>query len=346
VRRRWEVACDHAVNLMLREDGLRLPDWALADPAFAGLAAEEIYPLVPDDTPDAPRDRHGLALDHGGDGLVGWRGGRRAEDGLDAVTPTPAAGRNGAAAGEQADAQEDLEDNWNDAGNAPRRHRPAGQGGDPGADATVTAADLEQLWRSRVAAAAQAAREAGRLGDSWLRRLERLIEPALPWRALLARHVMSAARDDYSFTRPRRRDGDALLPRLSSGALRLVAVLDTSGSITDAELSEFTGELEALKSQVQAELVIHACDERLAPDGPWRFAAWEPVRLPEHIPGGGGTRFTPVFEWVEREGVRPDLLVVFTDAQGEFPAQAPDYAVLWLVKGRAPVPFGERVALN
>ena len=35
-----------------------------------------------------------------------------------------------------------------------------------------------------------------------------------------------------------------------------------------------------------------------------------------------------------------------TDAEGEFPRQAPAYPVLWLVKGRGKVPWGERIQLN
>jgi predicted metal-dependent peptidase len=54
----------------------------------------------------------------------------------------------------------------------------------------------------------------------------------------------------------------------------------------------------------------------------------------------------PVFDWLQREGRRPDALLWFTDADGEFPAQVPDYPVIWLVKGARPVPFGQRVALN
>jgi predicted metal-dependent peptidase len=204
---------------------------------------------------------------------------------------------------------------------------------------------LEQLWKSRLAAAAQAAREVGRLGDAWLRRLERLIEPPLPWRALLARYVFAAAQEDYTFQRPSRRDGPAILPRLARGSIRLIAVLDTSGSITERELSEFASELDALKSQVSAELTVHACDERLAEGGPWTFSAWEQVRLPDAIGGGGGTRFTPVFDWIDREALTPDLLVYFTDAMGEFPDTPPTYPVLWLVKGGGAVPFGERVQL-
>ena len=62
--------------------------------------------------------------------------------------------------------------------------------------------------------------------------------------------------------------------------------------------------------------------------------------------GGGGTSFQPVFEWVERTGTRPDLLVYFTDAEGEFPLQEPNFAVIWLVKGQAKVPWGQRIQLN
>jgi len=34
------------------------------------------------------------------------------------------------------------------------------------------------------------------------------------------------------------------------------------------------------------------------------------------------------------------------DARGEFPKREPGYPVLWLVKGRKPVPWGMRVQLN
>ena len=36
----------------------------------------------------------------------------------------------------------------------------------------------------------------------------------------------------------------------------------------------------------------------------------------------------------------------FTDAQGAFPVQPPDFPVLWVVKGKTRVPWGQRVQLN
>jgi len=44
--------------------------------------------------------------------------------------------------------------------------------------------------------------------------------------------------------------------------------------------------------------------------------------------------------------MQPDLLLYFTDAEGEFPEQQPQYPVVWLVKGKEPVPWGQRIQLN
>jgi len=304
-RRRWDVACDHAVNLLLAAEGLRpLPD-ALANPDFRALAAEEIYPLIPPDTLERTLDRH--LFD-------GYESGPRS-------------------------------DSWDDAGNE-RRHGPARALLPPRGMGVTEREELARRWQNRIVSAAQQARRAGRLGESWLRLVDRLIQPRLPWRVLLERFMMSVARDDYSFQRPSRRDGDALLPRLASGAVDLCVALDTSGSIAAEELAQFASEVNALKGQLRARVTLHACDERLDPRGPWQFEPWETIVPPRAIGGGGGTRFMPVFDWIARAPRRPDLLLYFTDAEGEFPCHAPAYPVIWLVKGRGRVPWGERIQLN
>ena len=76
------------------------------------------------------------------------------------------------------------------------------------------------------------------------------------------------------------------------------------------------------------------------------FEPWEEFKLPGKLRGGGGTRFTPVFDWLEEQGSTPDLLVYFTDAEGEFPKVEPCFPVIWLVKGREQVPWGQRIQLN
>jgi predicted metal-dependent peptidase len=205
---------------------------------------------------------------------------------------------------------------------------------------------LARRWESRVALAEQHARQAGRLSASCARLVRDALRPQLPWRVLLARYMSALGRNDYSYRRPSRREGAALMPSLAAEDIDIVVAIDTSGSLTDADLAEFAAEMNALKGELHGRVTLLACDEALDERGPWRFEAWEPMRMPSDLRGGGGTCFVPVFEWIERERFRTDVLVYFTDAEGEFPEAAPDYPVLWLVKGRAEVPWGERIQLN
>ena len=336
LRERWDIACDHAVNLLLADEGLQPPPGALADPRFRGLSAEEIYPLIPPDTCERTLDCH----------LFGEAGSDT--KGVSAK-PWPAGPAHGrvSPAGDQSwdDGTPVTAESWDDAGNERRQGEEkalplSGVAGPAERD------ELMRRWQARMAAAAQQARRAGRLSVAWLRLIDGLIQPQLPWRSLLARYLMRVARDDYSFQRPARREGAALLPRLASAGVDLYIVLDTSGSIGNEELAQFATEVDALKGQVRARVTLHACDQRLDNRGPWQFEPWEPVELPGKISGGGGTSFIPVFDWIAAEHRRPDLLLYFTDAEGDFPAQAPDYPVVWLVKGKGMVPWGERIQLN
>lgn len=349
VIQRWNIACDHAVNLLLLGEGLRPPPNILANETYRGLSAEEIYPLIAENSSEQTLDQHLFDQSENDGGQHNSELTRQESSDSendrqveDSDTPEEANG------GQQQDTPKPSSSgDGNQAGQPQPRAQP-GPHGSPGQE-EISPSRREQLaqqWRDYLAGAAQQARMAGRLGVSWLRLVDELIAPKLPWRMLLARYLMNSAREDYSFQRTSRREGAAILPSLYSRRIQLIAVLDTSGSITDAEMHEFAAEIDALKCQVNAQVTLHACDERLAEAGPWRFEPWEAVSLPEGFSGGGGTDFRPVFEWIDSEQLRPDLLVYFTDAEGKFPDLAPDYPVLWLVKGKAPVPWGERVQLN
>lgn len=331
VRHRWDVACDYAVNMILDEERMQPPDEALMNATYRGLTAEEIYPLLHEDPPEQTQDMH-LFDNDTADGQEGEPQERDMNQGQ-GEQPNQDSGDGG---GGKPEAGQET-------GNDPR------QAGEAQAAPPPPPADpdkLDEQWKSRLAAAAQAARQAGKLSQSMLRLVDELLSPQLPWRALLARYMMNAARDDYSFQRTSRREGEALMPRLYSQSVKVVVALDTSGSVTQEELQEFLTEIDVLKAQVRAEVTLHACDDKLDPNGPWHYAMWETMTLPREISGGGGTDFRPVFHWLEANGASPDLLVYFTDAQGRFPQAEPPYPVIWLVKGKASVPFGTRIQLN
>jgi len=326
VKHRWDVACDHAINPLLVEDGLRPPPGTLLLDEFKDMTAEEIYPYIKDDTDEETLDQH--AYD---DAEGGQRGNQNNPN------PPPPQQEKGSSA---------SADEQNSAGTSPQAER--GQGGAP-QPPPLSSTERDTLavqWQQRLAGAAQQAMQAGKLGGALARLVDHLLQPQLPWRMLLARYLTSIARDDYSYMRPSRREGNAILPSLRSHHLELTVVLDTSGSVTEAELNEFLAEVNAIKGQMQARITLHTCDTELAADGPWQVEAWEELKLPRVFQGGGGTSFLPPFTWAERQDRQPDLLVYFTDAQGEFPTHEPAFPVLWLVKGRSPVPWGQRVQLN
>jgi len=207
--------------------------------------------------------------------------------------------------------------------------------------------DLSVQWQQRLAGAAQQAMQAGKMGGSLARLVDHMLQPSLPWRMLLARYLSYTARNDYSYMRPsNRRDGPAIYPSLRSTEVNIVVVVDTSGSISSAEIAEFLSEINSIKGQLSARITLLACDAKIAESCPWVYEPWEEIELPEKLQGGGGTSFLPPFHWLEGRDIQPDLLVYFTDAEGEFPAQEPATDVLWLIKGKNKPPFGTRVQLN
>jgi predicted metal-dependent peptidase len=323
-RHRWDLACDFAINPLLVDDGLKAPPGSLLLEQFRGMTAEEIYPMLAEFEDQETLDNHAYDSDN-------QKGGTdRSERDL-----------------ESGDARERPEQEHS-AGKNPLE-RNDGDGSGPPPPEPLTPDEQETLaiqWQQRMAGAAQQAMQAGKLGGSLARMIDHLLQPQLPWRMLLARYLTSSARDDFSYMRPSRREGDFILPSLHSKQIDLVVALDTSGSIDDEDCRQFLGEIDALKGQMRARVTLLACDAVLYEHGPWVFEPWEEFKMPESFKGGGGTSFRPVFDWVEKRGMRPESLVYFTDAEGEFPKHEPNYPVIWLVKGKEPVPWGERIQLN
>ena len=324
VKRRWDLACDYAVNPLLVGDGLTPPPGLVLFDCYDGLTAEEIYPCIQESDEQEPFDQHLYDEDDSRRDDGSGRGGR-GDDGRGRMSNEPES--------------PDLEGAM--ASEATRDGAPM--------PAPLTEGERETMgvqWRQRLAGAAQQAMRSGKLAASMARLVDHLLQPQLPWRMMLARYMSASARDDYSFMRPSRREGAALLPSLRSSQVELAIVLDTSGSIGDTEMREFLAEVDALKGQLRARVTLLGCDDRLSEDGPWRYEPWEELKLPETLAGGGGTSFIPPFDWLKRQDRQPDLVLYFTDADGEFPQDAPLFPVIWLVKGKAPVPWGQRVQLN
>jgi len=326
IKHRWDLACDYAINPLLINDGLKAPPETLVDDGYEGMTAEEIYHYIGDlDNEDSELEKQSEDPPDDQDNPN--------QDGSD---QQPSSGARDQEPQPSFDSGEDDNSEEMD-GLAPQ-------------PAALTPQEQEELsiqWRQRLAGSAQQAMQAGKLGGSMARMVDFMLQPKLPWHMLLARYMTASARDDYSYSRPSSRRGDpAIFPSMRSAQINIAVGIDISGSVDDKEMSEFMSEVNAIKSNMRARITLLPCDAELAEGAPWVFEPWDEIKLPDELKGGGGTDFSPVFDWIDLQDQLPDLLVYFTDCQGDFPDIEPNYPVIWLVKGKDSAPWGQRVQLN
>ena len=340
VKHRWDLACDYAINPILVAEGFTPVAGSLMLRNYQDMSAEEIYPLIDDNNQSETLDQH--LYDKEDNPAEG------SQDSSD--NPLDSKDNNGEKMPPNNTSQADPTPKQDTQGGKGKQEFDESAGGADAPPPPLSQAEAEELsvqWQQRMAGAAQQAMQAGKMSGIMKRLVEELLQPRLPWRMLLARYLSAQARDDYSYTRPSSRRGDpAIFPSLKSAQLNAVVALDVSGSVTDTELQECLSEINAIKGQLRAKITLIACDKAIIKGFPLQFEAWEEAHLPVEIQGGGGTDFRPIFAWAAQQDQAPDILLYFTDAQGQFPHIEPPYPVIWLIKGKASVPFGQRVQLN
>lgn len=168
----------------------------------------------------------------------------------------------------------------------------------------------------------------GQAPRGWRRWAEEALHPTQPWRALLGAAIRSATSssgpgENYTYRRPSRRSAavpGAVLPGLRRTPPRVSVVVDTSGSVSDADLGSALLEVAAIMRAVggRRDLVtVLSCDAAAR--------VVHPLCRAEDIPlvGGGGTDLRTGFARALGSRPRPDAVVVLTDGQTPWPASRP-----------------------
>jgi len=344
IKHRWDLACDYAINPILIAEGLTPPPGILNMKAYEGMSAEEIYPLIADNDMSETLDQHLYDKeDQFAEGGQDSSDNPLDHDNEGSKPPEEKESRENSSGGGSSGEQE------KDPEGSGQQEFDENSGGSEAPPPPLDSAEAEELsiqWQQRMAGAAQQAQQAGKLSGVMKRLVDTLLQPSLPWRMLLARYMTAVARDDYSYTRPSTRRGEpAIFPTLKSAEINVLVALDVSGSVSDKELRECLSEINAIKGQMRARITLVACDSEIIEGFPQVFEPWEEVTLPGTVLGGGTTDFRPVFNWISQQDKQPNTVVYFTDAQGPFPNE-PYYPVVWLIKGKGTVPWGQRVQLN
>jgi predicted metal-dependent peptidase len=168
----------------------------------------------------------------------------------------------------------------------------------------------------------------GNVPAGWQRWAEDAFHPAQPWRELLGAAFRAAVSapgvgEDYSYGRPSRRSASLpgiVLPSLLRRPPRVSVIVDTSGSVSDAELGsailEIAGIARALGGRRDLVSVL-SCDAAAH--------VTHPLCRGEQIPlvGGGGTNLRTGFVKVLHTNPVPDVIVALTDGQTPWPEARP-----------------------
>lgn len=220
-------------------------------------------------------------------------------------------------------------------------------------EAAIAEARAEMQTQVRQAAAIAKAKEAGKLPAGVQRIVDQLLKPKVDWRSVLRRFVDESLPRDYAWSRPNRRMlslGYITPSMVPDGLSHLVVAVDTSGSIDQDMLAAFAAEIRgAFEENMVDRLTVIYADVQV--NRVETFEAGDELEL--NAKGGGGTRFSPTFEWIAEHAPSASCVVYLTDLQCNDFGDAPASPVIWAVYGDSRnydrlsgnVPFGETVSL-
>ena len=317
-RKRWNEACDYAINPDLIKAGFRLPKGALINAAFEGLGAEEIFRLLE----QQDKEKGGKQPEGQQQSQAQANGAQQATGGQPGTgTPSGDPGK----CGEIRDAAPD--------------HAPA----------ELSAQEAEWKANVRQALAVAKAHNAGTLPGHLQAIDVATVAARVDWRNELRRFIDQSVIRDYSWTRPNRRHigRGLILPGFVADSLsHLVIVIDDSGSIDQEALAGFAAENAAALDEGAADrITVIFCNA--AVHKVKTFERGDEMKITTR--GGGGTKFSPAFRWIEENAPDASAVVYFTDLKCSDYGDEPAAPVLWAAWGDprnvaklgARVPFGE-----
>ena len=301
-------AGDYAINAVLAKvAGISMPKGGLLDAKFDNLAEEEILAALAKRPQPQPQPQQGQPQPQPGAGQP--QQGNGPCGGFEAPAPAPAV-------------------------------KP-GQTPAPG---------MQEKWQRALVAADMAAKSLGRgnVPADLQRLIDSLTAPTrVDWRQETADFVRSsvATRNDWTRSARRMATAPVIYPRRKvNDTGRVLFVRDTSGSINDKLVGEFTALIAQCTADLGCASLVMDCDAEIHNEH-WLEAGEE---APTKAQGGGGTDFRPPFaraaELIEA-GEPLAGIVYLTDLDGPEPDET-DIPTLWLSTTANVAKTGRTVAIH
>jgi predicted metal-dependent peptidase len=205
-------------------------------------------------------------------------------------------------------------------------------------------------WDIAVKTAMEIQRSQGRLPASLELFFKKLLEPKVSWQdhveGELVRIMGQGAYDWRKLDRRLIVRGIGAPGTTGKGARLLIVGGDSSGSIfcnpklVERWLAEVGGMVEHINPE---ETHVVWCDAKVQRVDICTDPEDVKSCMFKGVPGGGGTSFVPVFEYIETLDVVPDAMIYLTDLYGTFPGKEPPYPVIWGSITDVMPPFGKVV---
>jgi len=207
---------------------------------------------------------------------------------------------------------------------------PCDDGGQPLDDSQIH--QLEAQAKIEAVQATKAAKAIGKLPGSIERLVDQLVNVSTPWHEILERFMIAKVKDGYSWKRPNRRfmasgmylPGHDTKPQMGE----VVIGVDTSGSIGDAELAMFGGHINRILHTCNPEKVyVVFCHSQIS-----KVVEYTPEDFPINLKSTetGGTAFSPVFDYIDDNGIEPEVVVYLTDGLGDQNNFTTTHETVWL----------------
>lgn len=166
----------------------------------------------------------------------------------------------------------------------------------------------------------------------------------IDWRDELRDAVDKFVKDDYMLMPPNKKflSQGIYLPSSTSETFNLVIAIDSSGSIDEVLLEEFLSEINSMTLHIpKYKIDLLVCDDKIRSHKEF----YSPEVLDVDVQGGGATDFRAVYEFIDKELFDVKLLLYFTDLDGIFPKEIPNYEVKWISPKIEDIPFGEIIQI-
>jgi predicted metal-dependent peptidase len=176
---------------------------------------------------------------------------------------------------------------------------------------------IRDEFKEAMLAAAQSA-GAGNVPGNIKRMINELTNPKINWRELITQQIQSTVKNDYTWTVPNKKhfSNGFVLPNMRKDqAIDVCCAIDTSGSISQEQVTEFVSEIAGIMQTFDDYKVKVWCfDTSVHNAADYDIGNGHEIAAYE-MGGGGGTDFDANWQWMKYEDITPKMLIVFTDGE-------------------------------